>query len=877
MDLSKSISRSFSSLRSFLETYSVTPSTPTRHKDPVLGGIGHNDEDYEDDSDEDDCYFTRSSTTSHEGGDSYDASYQQRTATTIGDEGSLQTFPELQIHQQHLASQHNQVTSNHHDDGEVEIATNPSIVERYTSRLFMADVVKKPRPDTCNDHGIVSPSRRYKTENSNHLENQRRQQQEQHPIISSSSLRSHHNHPMDNMRLMSNNPSSSWNISSIWQNDDEEENNNHPHSYNEFQYHMETIQPISSSSTTRINNSIALQTRIELLRSTSSNLSIPKSLSKSSHASRRIPNELPHPKHHHNNYTKYVSKNLSTVSSSAIHYPSHFAVKSVAATSTNLHSLNNNNKKLSNHQQSSICQSESNDSKSFFTDLKSLGSYLRRTNTNQITKNKDNDGTVQQSWADVNSFDEMNSYSNNNRRTKNNFFTGNNSILSDSSSDEDDDDEEEVDEDDTDEDSDIEAKHSIDRIDSTLSFSIPFGLSFPFSMRRSTSYDDVLISPTSMSYDVRVIDEENITHIGDGNCDKVDYDDHITEVSAIRNAISIVESQLNDSSNNNNKGMTISSNKKPIQYTSDGKIFIPMKRRNKKWNKKIIRKEDIVHLNWFGHSRLWTTIAIAFVWIGALFAFMSRRSTDFVHLQVPLTVSSIYEDINEVGMIWINLCYNETEVHDDFYTGCTRIRLSADHINDRRFEVSRSFLSLSVLIGTFLAITLSTSIFWESINLKPVGIGLLIAYFMQSFALLFFNTELCTENGCKMGSGGIYCVVASFSWLASCVATAKMDSCKIRLIRSRRREKRRLARIAKRESLIREKLLLEEMTKRTDVSTSSNDSGSDKAQHNSPPNKGSMNKKVLHKQSSTATTTKTSDSSFVFEEKVYLDGIEIVM
>jgi hypothetical protein len=108
-----------------------------------------------------------------------------------------------------------------------------------------------------------------------------------------------------------------------------------------------------------------------------------------------------------------------------------------------------------------------------------------------------------------------------------------------------------------------------------------------------------------------------------------------------------------------------------------------------------------------------------------------------------------------------------------------------------------------------------------------------------------------------MGSGDIYCVVASFSWLASCLATAKMDSYKIQLIRHRRREKRRLARIAKRESLIREKLLLEEMTKRTDVSTSSNDSGSDNARH-SPPNKGSTNKKVLHKQSSTTTTTKTS-------------------
>ncbi|MCC5364876.1 hypothetical protein LMQ07_14695, partial [Staphylococcus aureus] len=90
------------------------------HTDRVLG---YNDNDeYEDDSDEDDCYFTRSSTTtSHENGgdDSYDASYQQRTATTIGDEGSLQTFPELQIQHQ-LASQHNQATTtNHHDEVEI--------------------------------------------------------------------------------------------------------------------------------------------------------------------------------------------------------------------------------------------------------------------------------------------------------------------------------------------------------------------------------------------------------------------------------------------------------------------------------------------------------------------------------------------------------------------------------------------------------------------------------------------------------------------------------------------------------------------------------------------------------------------------------------
>jgi hypothetical protein len=97
-----------------------------------------------------------------------------------------------------------------------------------------------------------------------------------------------------------------------------------------------------------------------------------------------------------------------------------------------------------------------------------------------------------------------------------------------------------------------------------------------------------------------------------------EYDDRITEISAMRNAISIVENKLNHEASNLNlsRGKLNNSNNKPILYSSDGRVIIPIKhRRKKQWhsNKKAVTKEDMVHFNWFGHGRFWTMIAILFV------------------------------------------------------------------------------------------------------------------------------------------------------------------------------------------------------------------------------------------------------------------------
>jgi hypothetical protein len=196
------------------------------------------------------------------------------------------------------------------------------------------------------------------------------------------------------------------------------------------------------------------------------------------------------------------------------------------------------------------------------------------------------------------------------------------------------------------------------------------------------------------------------------------------------------------------------------------------------------------HLRWFGHGKLWTLIAVFVSWIGVILAFYSRYSLQFVTLDQPLLIDSVFNYVDSVGMLRIEVCYNETVVGEN---GCQVIDLSPEIVDDSQFEAARMLLSLGLLFGTFFATVLSTAIFWESINLRPIGFGLLFTYFCQSCAMIFFDTELCATNKCKPGAGCIYCIVASFCWITACAASAKMDSIKSRHVLQRRRQVHREA------------------------------------------------------------------------------------
>jgi Skp family chaperone for outer membrane proteins len=277
------------------------------------------------------------------------------------------------------------------------------------------------------------------------------------------------------------------------------------------------------------------------------------------------------------------------------------------------------------------------------------------------------------------------------------------------------------------------------------------------------------------------------------------------------------------------------------------------------------------HLRWFGHGKPWTLIAIFVSWAGVVLAAYSRNSLQFVTLDDPLLIDSNYDYVDSIGMIRIQVCYNETVVGQN---GCQIIDLSPELVDDSRFEAARILLTLGLWFGIFFATLISTAIYWESINLRPIGFGLLFTYFCQSCAMLFFDTELCATNTCRPGAGCIYCIVASFCWFTACGATAKMDAIKSGHARRRGRQALREAnRAAKaiRKKLYREtkairKKLEQEASSATEQTASTTSSNS--SQHTADIESGEDNelrKVQLNRKASTASEKTTSDSASMYE------------
>lgn len=206
--------------------------------------------------------------------------------------------------------------------------------------------------------------------------------------------------------------------------------------------------------------------------------------------------------------------------------------------------------------------------------------------------------------------------------------------------------------------------------------------------------------------------------------------------------------------------------------------------------------EEEPHLKLFAHDRQWTCVALFSTWMGFMFAHLARSSAEFVTLEIPIYVDALYNTVSNVGMLNLELCYNETfapSLH-----GCVTDRLGSDEIGDTTFQAARSLAFLAILIGGFMSVMMTSAVVWYSINLRPIGLGYLIAYFLQSFTFLFFDTDLCTAHGCLISSGGYQCIAASLFWIASCIAVSRMDAIKFRTAeRKRRRFKRKLNKFEK--------------------------------------------------------------------------------
>lgn len=165
----------------------------------------------------------------------------------------------------------------------------------------------------------------------------------------------------------------------------------------------------------------------------------------------------------------------------------------------------------------------------------------------------------------------------------------------------------------------------------------------------------------------------------------------------------------------------------------------------------------------------------------------------------------------------MRLCYNQTyfieQERDAIFTAndtqehlreikgeCEIVRITSEDVEDAKFQWSRVLLGLGCVFGIFFTLVLSLAVFWNSINLTPVGAGLLMTYFLVSFSMLFFDTNLCVQHKCRVGTGCVFAIAASLSWVAAYLTSAKMDAFKIHAERKRQFTEHRYARRAKRKA-----------------------------------------------------------------------------
>mmetsp|Transcript_16382 Transcript_16382/g.40012 ORF Transcript_16382/g.40012 Transcript_16382/m.40012 type:complete len:487 (+) Transcript_16382:73-1533(+) len=213
----------------------------------------------------------------------------------------------------------------------------------------------------------------------------------------------------------------------------------------------------------------------------------------------------------------------------------------------------------------------------------------------------------------------------------------------------------------------------------------------------------------------------------------------------------------------------------------------------------------------FAHSRLWTSLAILCSWIGFTLALLARNSTEFVSIEIPMYFDPNYNTVTTIGMVNLELCYNTTFIPG--YEGCIIDRLGSEEVSDIKYQLARSFSTLVVWLGGFAAVMITSSIFWYSINLRPLGFCFLISYFLESFSFIFLDSEVCRNHGCSVDTGGYLAIVASGFWMLASVSASRMDAFKYQKAARKKRQHMRM---------LRRKALLEQMRETSNITESTN-------------------------------------------------------
>ena len=242
------------------------------------------------------------------------------------------------------------------------------------------------------------------------------------------------------------------------------------------------------------------------------------------------------------------------------------------------------------------------------------------------------------------------------------------------------------------------------------------------------------------------------------------------------------ESQMSAKRTNSTKSSSCTDEKMP-----DEEGYIPLDKR--------------IHFSWMPFGRARTGSAIGVTLLGLILAILSKRSLQFVKLQKPLDMSLHFANVTNVGMVRLELCYSNDNNNNN---PCFILPLSTTIIEDTMWDISRLSTSMAIAMGTFFCLFMILTIRWESINMKPIAIGLLITYLFQSFSFFFYDSRLCQQHSCLLGTGTVLSILASICWFAAAMIAILMDvhhTKKIRrLARRERRRRRRLERTMKRKA-----------------------------------------------------------------------------
>jgi hypothetical protein len=274
--------------------------------------------------------------------------------------------------------------------------------------------------------------------------------------------------------------------------------------------------------------------------------------------------------------------------------------------------------------------------------------------------------------------------------------------------------------------------------------------------------------------------------------------------------------------------------------------------------------------------------------LGLVFIILARRSLAYVHLQTPVELSPIYHRIDTVGLARVHVCVNETAVSTLLQTesmseyptennnnkkknNCDVYSLSRDIVNDTMWNVARACLGGSILLGACVTVVLFCTIwYWQTLNLKPICLALLVTYLLQSCTFFMYDSNLCRINHCQVGVGTAYNIMASVFWFVSTLVSIRMD---INMTRAKRSLQRKRMRAIRRIERRKRRLLLERhnnttTTSATDSSTSSNHNNSSERttemgdNYETPPSSpGGNTTKTVAADDDESTTSRTVNDS----------------